>query len=296
MGDELDAVALGLKRGRRGAVTVVVLAVLALVGFLVSPTPAADPAPPPMTPTQDDLASAPPLAVNKRSRGAPRTKPMVRDEKGAAPSRGPSTLDVTATGEAVALPGAGAPPASLTAAPAVEIIAPARSEAVTAAPVVDVIAPARSESVPPPAAASDVAVTAPPSSPERVGEAAGSPERAVVPAVDLAGPPPAPPAEDEDARDGNGEAIARAIAAAKRAAVRECFERELKQAPKLAGTVVVELDLAPPNTVRDVRVSDDLERPAFTRCVVDTMRDVRFSALDEEVSVRVPYALTPARK
>jgi outer membrane biosynthesis protein TonB len=117
-----------------------------------------------------------------------------------------------------------------------------------------------------------------------------------VPAVDLAGPPPAPPAEDEDARDGNGEAIARAIAAAKRAAVRECFERELKQAPKLAGTVVVELDLAPPNTVRDVRVSDDLERPAFTRCVVDTMRDVRFSALDEEVSVRVPYALTPARK
>jgi hypothetical protein len=25
---------------------------------------------------------------------------------------------------------------------------------------------------------------------------------------------------------------------------------------------------------------DELERPAFTRCVVDTMRDVRFSALD----------------
>lgn len=101
--------------------------------------------------------------------------------------------------------------------------------------------------------------------------------------------PPAPPAEPAT---GNGEAIARAIADAKRAAVRECFERELKQQPKLAGTVVVELDLAAPDRVESLRVSDDLARPEFTRCVTAAMQTVRFAALDEDVSVRVPYALS----
>jgi hypothetical protein len=114
-------------------------------------------------------------------------------------------------------------------------------------------------------------------------------------------PPPAPapqPVESPDllTLDGNGESIARAIASAKRAAVRDCFERELKQAPTLTGTVVVELDLAPPNHLGDVRVTDDLQRPAFTRCVTSTMQQVRFTGLDEEVSINVPYVLSPERR
>ncbi|MDP1826025.1 MAG: AgmX/PglI C-terminal domain-containing protein [Archangium sp.] len=107
--------------------------------------------------------------------------------------------------------------------------------------------------------------------------------------------PPPPPAE-EPAKDGNGEDIARAIAAAKRAAVRTCFEHELKEQPQLRGTVIVELDLAPPNRVDGLRVSDDLNRPTFTRCVTSAMQGVRFAALDEEVSVRVPYVLSPERR
>jgi hypothetical protein len=95
---------------------------------------------------------------------------------------------------------------------------------------------------------------------------------------------------------GNGEAIARALAASKRAAVRACFESELKQQPTLRGNVLVEFDLAPPDRVIDVRVSDDLERPSFTRCVSDEMHRVRFAALDEELSVAVPYVLSPERK
>jgi hypothetical protein len=43
-------------------------------------------------------------------------------------------------------------------------------------------------------------------------------------------------------------------------------------------------------------VNDDLERAAFTSCVAATMRDVKFGALDEEISVSVPYVLTPAAK
>lgn len=114
-------------------------------------------------------------------------------------------------------------------------------------------------------------------------------------------PPPAPapePVESPDllTLDGNGASIARAIASARRAAVRDCYERELKQAPTLTGTVVVELDLAPPNRLDDVRVSDDLQRPAFTRCVTSTMQQVRFTGLDEEVSISVPYVLSPERR
>lgn len=115
------------------------------------------------------------------------------------------------------------------------------------------------------------------------------------PPEEVEGAPAAPQAE-EPAQDGNGERIARAIAAEKRAAVRSCFERELKEQPKLTGTVVVELDLAPPTRVEAVRVSDDLNRPGFTRCVTAAMQGVRFAMLDEEISVRVPYVLSPERR
>ncbi|MFT3711379.1 MAG: AgmX/PglI C-terminal domain-containing protein [Archangium sp.] len=125
----------------------------------------------------------------------------------------------------------------------------------------------------------------PPPAPEPEEEVAPAPAAAV-----------APVAEPVIEVDGNGAAIARLIADSKRAAVRACFESELKQAPKLRGTVVVELDLAPPNKVSDVRVSDNLERPAFTRCVRATMQTIHFTGLDEELSVSVPYNLTPQAK
>jgi hypothetical protein len=95
------------------------------------------------------------------------------------------------------------------------------------------------------------------------------------PLEDVGAPPP--PAEDPT-KDGNGEDIARAIAAAKRAAVRTCFEHELKETPQLTGTVVVELDLAPPNRIDGLRVSDDLNRPTFTRCVTSAMEGAIRSA------------------
>jgi hypothetical protein len=96
--------------------------------------------------------------------------------------------------------------------------------------------------------------------------------------------------------EGNGEAIGRAIAADKRAAVQACFERELKQTPTLKGTLTVELNLAPPHRVDGVRVTDDLERPAFTQCVTSTMEHLRFAELNEEVSVLVPYVLSARAK
>ncbi|MFZ5438762.1 MAG: AgmX/PglI C-terminal domain-containing protein [Myxococcota bacterium] len=163
-------------------------------------------------------------------------------------------------------------------------------------------------------------VAKPSPAPEPAPAPAVAPVAAVEPELRNAAPPPPPPPEPEPEPEvevepasapqetppeqpaaelqlsGNGEAIARAIAAAKRAAVRDCFERELKQQPKLTGTVVVELDLAPPNRLERVRVSDDLERPAFTRCVTATMQSVRFAGLDEELSVSVPYVLSPERR
>ena len=100
----------------------------------------------------------------------------------------------------------------------------------------------------------------------------------------------------ERAGDGNGEAIARAIAIDKRSAVQACFERELKQTPTLKGNVTVELDLAPGERVNAVRVIDDLDRPAFTQCVSSTMQHLSFFALNEEVFVHVPYVLSPRFK
>lgn len=116
---------------------------------------------------------------------------------------------------------------------------------------------------------------------------------AEVPAVEAVDPLPDPLPQGGE---GESERIARAIAAERRAAVRACFEHELKEQPKLAGTVVVELELAPPTRVDAVRVSDDLNRPAFTRCVTMAMQGVRFAALDEELSVSVPYVLSPSTK
>ena len=120
-------------------------------------------------------------------------------------------------------------------------------------------------------------------------------------------PAEAPPAEAKPAElqapeaqvesdDGNGEAIARAIAAQKRSAIQTCFERELKQTPTLKGTLVVQLELAPPHRVNGVRVTDDLERPAFTQCVSSTMEHLTFVALNEEVSISVPYVLSGRSK
>ena len=78
--------------------------------------------------------------------------------------------------------------------------------------------------------------------------------------------------------------------------MRTCFEHELKDQPRLTGTVIVELDLAPPDRIDGLRVSDDLNRPTFTRCVTSAMQEVRFAALEEEISVRVPYVLSAERK
>lgn len=141
-----------------------------------------------------------------------------------------------------------------------------------------------------PARAEPAAVALPPPPPMPAPEPPEPAPEVAVEAPPAADPEPAP----EPAWDGNGESIARAIAAEKRAAVRLCFERELKQQPTLTGNVTVELDLAPPDRVNEVRVSDDLQRPAFTQCVASAMHEARFAALNEEVSVRVPYVLSPA--
>jgi len=126
------------------------------------------------------------------------------------------------------------------------------------------------------------------------------PEPEPLPAAPLPAPPLVSTEPEPQAAlvldDGNGEAIARAIQGAKRGAVQQCFERELKSNPKLSGTVVVELELAPPQQVSEVRVSDDLERPAFTQCVRAAMQSLSFSGLNEEISVRVPYAVSARGK
>lgn len=202
-----------------------------------------------------------------------------RDEVAAAPAPTPAPVETELLAPLPFKPtpkkrsrtARGTPPRVVTSAPSAPAATPEPAEAPTRVAVEEPVAPSEAEPGLEPVATSD---TLPP-------------------------PPPAPEPEiaAEEERAGNGEAIARDIAAAKRAAVRECFERELKQSPKLSGTVVVELDLGAPNAVNDVRVADDLERPAFTQCVQATMRDVRFStALDEDISVRVPYALRPEKK
>lgn len=241
MDEPIDAVALGLKRGPRGAAGV---ALLVVVGFAITLGASRWGDEPRVTAEQADpsepVAVVPTPLSTKRPRvkrgPPPKPQPAVTRTAREAPTRPPFAL-TTAAREAPQPP----------------------------APVI---------------------VQSEPAAPER---------------PEAEPPPPAPLPEPSSAtelpeRDGNGEAIARAIAADKRAAVRACFESELKQTPKLRGTVVVELDLAPPNRVQAVRVNDDLERVAFTNCVTATMRDVRFAALDEEISVSVPYVLTPAAK
>lgn len=235
--EDLDAVALGLRRGPRGAVALVLLATIAVVGAALATRVPADAA----APVAEEVVETPPppaplksKAVTKRSRSTSRVAPVT-------PAPKPVVVEQPKPKEE---------PAVVVAEPAPEPLAPPPAPA-----------PEPEEEVAAPAPA---AVTAPAETPIEV--------------------------------DGNGAAIARLIADSKRAAVRACFESELKQTPRLRGTVVVELDLAPPNKVNEVRVSDDLERPAFTRCVRATMQTIRFTGLDEELSVSVPYNLTPQSK
>jgi len=248
--DDLDGVALGLRRSPRGLVVAVVcvgvvVAVVALKDFVhfersTGPvTVDAPPPPPPSMPVTPAIAPGPKRLSRVKPTRATKVTPAV------VPSA-PSAVAVEAP-------------------PVVE--APAAVSTPAPAPVVveEAVAP------PPPPPAEEPAVE-----PEPVAAAAVEPETV--------------------APDGNGAAIARLIADQKRAAVRACFESELKATPKLRGTVVVELDLAPPNKVGAVRVNDDLERPEFTRCVRATMESVKFGALDEEVSVSVPYVLVPGKK
>ena len=66
--------------------------------------------------------------------------------------------------------------------------------------------------------------------------------------------------------------------------------------------IVTNFGVAPPvrffdiNRVEVLRVSDDLDRPEFTRCVTSAMQGLRFAALDEDISVRVPYTLSPVQR
>jgi hypothetical protein len=178
-----------------------------------------------------------------------------------------------------------------------QVAAPVPSPAEAVAPVV-----AAAERTPGPAPA-----------PERAPAAEAAPVAepfSAPPLLRTEAPPPAPAPEPEPAPavvalepeeapltfDGNGEAIARAIANAKRRAVQACFEHELKRAPTLHGTVNVELDLAPPQRVNDVRVTDDLESPELTRCIETTMRHLNFVGLNEEVTIHVPYMLSTRSK
>ncbi len=129
-------------------------------------------------------------------------------------------------------------------------------------------------------------------------EAAPAPAPAPAPEVSAEPELSPPPLEEAPValEDGNAGSIARAIASAKRRAVQACFERELKRSPNLEGRVTVELELAPPQRVEAVRVSDDLGRPEFTQCVQATMQHLAFTGLDEEVTVQLPYLLSPRRK
>lgn len=247
---ELHA-ALGLHRGRRALVAVLVLA-LGAVGVMsvVQREPELAPVPPPPPAVELGRASSPlsqpTRKIRQRARSVIATKPVAREVPLPRPVE-------TLVNDAAAVPAQ-----------------PLRASAVV----------------------EDVA-RVPPAPPAEEPPQDGSVESA--PPLTSEALPPAPPAE-EPSQEGNGERVARAIAAEKRAAVRTCFEHELKEQPKLTGTVVVELELAPPSRVDAVRISDDLERPSFTRCVTTAMQSVRFPTLDEEISVRVPYVLTPSAK
>jgi hypothetical protein len=150
-------------------------------------------------------------------------------------------------------------------------------------------------------ATSGVNPVAPPlSAPPLVsGERGASAEPAVsdAPLAVSAAEPAAPPEPDAPISvNGSTEAIARAIANSKRGAVQQCFERELKRAPQLTGKVLVELELAPPQQVTKLLVRDDLDRPQFTRCVTQAMQHLSFVGLEEEVSIEIPYLLSPLGK
>ncbi len=193
---------------------------------------------------------------------------------------------------------ASAPPAARGRATKAPALKPERAPGATVAPAppaapVDVSAPPPPP-LPPPAAAIGAPEEwnelplAQPASPPAPVEVEPAPQ----PSVDQPPSPARQPQLEEQAFEGNGEAIARAIAADKRRAIQSCFEKELKDTPTLKGNVPVELDLAPPQRVDNVRVVDDLGRPTFTQCVSATMQHVTFVALNEEVSVQMPFVLT----
>lgn len=85
--------------------------------------------------------------------------------------------------------------------------------------------------------------------------------------------------------------VARVIARDQRGRVQLCFERELKRQPQLRGTVLLEVDVAPPRKVVSLTVQDSLKRPRFTRCVRHALKRLRLPHVREEASLQIPFAL-----
>lgn len=132
------------------------------------------------------------------------------------------------------------------------------------------------------------AATAPTPSPPGGAAKAGNPSRDGARLAGLASPTSLAP---RPARI-DPYALAAAIAAEKKSAVRLCYERELKRNPRLHGRVTVDLKLKSPHQVGEVRVRDNLRRASFTRCVQTTMQRISFPVLAEDLSIEMPFQLT----
>ena len=78
---------------------------------------------------------------------------------------------------------------------------------------------------------------------------------------------------------------------------RQCYERELKSDPKLAGQVVVSIDIAAGtgNVNNAVVVSDTTGNDELARCIVRVVQRIPFSPAPEADvrGVRVPWVLAP---
>jgi len=118
-----------------------------------------------------------------------------------------------------------------------------------------------------------------------VGSAAKKVERRVTAAVQAAAP------EVDGALD--GAAIARVVRSRMRS-IQDCYERELKRDPSLAGKIEVEFTIGESGRVEDAAVvTNSMGSDAAGNCIVGRVRRWRFPAPDGgSVTVTFPFIFT----
>ena len=85
------------------------------------------------------------------------------------------------------------------------------------------------------------------------------------------------------------------VVAPKQAAVRACYDQELRRTPKLSGKFLYEFDIAPAGTIDAVRAKKPTKQTVtLDTCIINQLKTLRFPVSTTKTTVAYPFVFKPA--